>query len=116
MTPKQEVTTSEAVRIPRQCFGVCFDPLDLDARRRGRSPARLDIRRGQIRRDDGSAAERGANRHVAAAGSNVQNSLAATDVAGVDENRPKLPHCRSRKGVVVAERPHGLVGRLERVI
>ena len=55
---------------------VAFDPLEIDARLASRAAAGVEVFRRHVGCDDPRAGQRGADRHVAAAGRDVEHPLA----------------------------------------
>jgi hypothetical protein len=90
----------------RQCFGVGYLPLQVDAPCGGETPARLEQLRREVARHDVGTGLGSRDRSVPGSGRNVEHPLTGTDAACLNEASAQFGDHLGGNGGVVAQCPH----------
>ena len=103
----------EAVVLEGQVLGVAHVPLEVHSGRLGVGAALVEQLRREVARDHVRAGSGSRDRDVAGTRGDVEHVVARPQVCGLDEHRAQVRDDLRGDGVVVAERPHRPMARLQ---
>ena len=103
----------EHVVVVGQVLGVADLPLEADARGLGIGLALVEQLGREVAGDDVRPGRGGRDRDVAGSGGHVEHVVVGAEMGRLDEHGSEVGDDLGRDGVVVAERPHRAVARLQ---